>query len=322
MLILLEGTEPSYLKHQVAAAAIRFRRLWGVPILFIRAGKNGEPLPLLLRERRGTARKGIVSAGQKILLLPAWGRRPMAVVRRLVRAGADVQLLPPLTDPWRILEEMERACEAHLPTPVLTTDPARIEEESLRRIEARVPPASVLGVSELERKVILRMVHATADVSISREIRFSRTAVESAIASLRQRKPIFTDVRMAQAGISRRLGNEVFCPMEEPGVAEGAKQAGITRSAFGMRQAAEKMEGAIVAIGNAPTALLELVRLVEEGKARPALIVGVPVGLIQAVEAKRLLAGQSRVPYLTNLSRRGGTPMAVSAVNALIGLAG
>jgi precorrin-8X/cobalt-precorrin-8 methylmutase len=130
---------------------------------------------------------------------------------------------------------------------------------------------------------------------------------------------------MVQAGISRslleRFGGNVRCYMTDPDIAERAKAEGTTRAIQCMRKAAREAPGTIYAIGNAPTALLELVRLIEDGEAQVSLVIGVPVGFVSAAESKERLTEQGLVPYITNRGRKGGTPVAVSIANALLRMA-
>ncbi len=154
---------------------------------------------------------------------------------------------------------------------------------------------------------------------------FHPRAVEAGIAAIRKSAHVVADVQMIQAGISAaylaEFGGRVLCYMADPDVATKARAEGTTRAIQCMRKAAREAPGAIYAIGNAPTALLELVRLVEDGEANPALIIGVPVGFVSAAESKEQLRRQGLVPYITNRGRKGGTPVAVSITNALLRMA-
>ncbi len=145
------------------------------------------------------------------------------------------------------------------------------------------------------------------------------------MAAIRKGCDVVADVQMVEAGISAHLlgtfGGQVRCYMADPEVAETAKAQGTTRAIQAMRKAAQQAPGAIYAIGNAPTALLELVRLTEDGEAEVSLVIGVPVGFVSAAEAKDRLREQVLVPYITNRGRKGGTPVAVSMTNALLRMA-
>jgi len=200
--------------------------------------------------------------------------------------------------------------------------PDAIEAESFRIIEAEMGPHDF---SMLEWPIVQRAIHATADFELGRSLIFHPRAVEAGIAAIRKGTNVVADVQMIQAGISAgylaEFGGRVFCYMADPGVAQKARAEGTTRAIQCMRKAAREVPGAIYAIGNAPTALLELVRLVEDGEANPALIIGVPVGFVAAAEAKERLCGQGLVAYVTNRGRKGGTPVAVAITNALLRLA-
>ncbi|MBZ0169421.1 MAG: precorrin-8X methylmutase [Kofleriaceae bacterium] len=179
--------------------------------------------------------------------------------------------------------------------------------------------------SVLEWPVVQRVIHSTADFDLGSSLVFHPRAIEAGIAAIRSGCDVVVDVRMVQAGISaallERFGGHVRCFMADPDVVELAKVNGTTRAIQCVRKAAQKVPGAIYAIGNAPTALLELVRLIEDGEASVSLVIGVPVGFVAAVESKEQLRTQGLVPYITNHGRKGGTPVAVSIVNALLRIA-
>lgn len=199
--------------------------------------------------------------------------------------------------------------------------PDQIEARSLAIIESLLPP---LNCSPEEREVIKRIVHAVGDPEIARHVFLHPQAVAAGLEALRRGRPIFTDVQMVAVGIHRGLAGRLGCPIQcmtkEPKIAERARVIGITRAIAALRHYAPRLEGAIVAIGNAPTALLALLDLADAGQAAPALIIGVPVGFVAAAEAKAELT-RRRVPYLTVEGTRGGSAMAVAAVNALLRLA-
>jgi precorrin-8X/cobalt-precorrin-8 methylmutase len=201
--------------------------------------------------------------------------------------------------------------------------PDAIEAESFRIIDAEMGPHDF---SAVEWPVVQRAIHATADFELGRSLVFHPRAVEAGIAAIRKGADVVADVQMVQAGISAaslaEFGGRVLCYMADPDVAARARAEGTTRAIQSMRKAAREAPEAIYAIGNAPTALLELVRLVEDGEAAPSLIIGVPVGFVSAAEAKEQLRQQTVVPYITNRGRKGGTPVAVSITNALLRIAG
>jgi len=177
-----------------------------------------------------------------------------------------------------------------------------------------------------QRAVVRRMIHATADFDFAANARIGPGAVLAALRAFRAGAPVVTDVEMLRAGVRRDLaaplGVLTLCAIDEPGTAALAGRDGLTRSASGIRRlAARAGDGAVVAIGNAPTALEETVRLVEQGGWRPACVIGIPVGFVGVEDAKRRLLGQSLVPFVTSLGRKGGTPVTAAVVNALLDLA-
>lgn len=202
--------------------------------------------------------------------------------------------------------------------------PEQIETRSFEIIDGMFP--------EMERDrpewpVVRRMVHAAGDPSIAGVIKVHSGALEAGVGALLAGRPILTDVRMLSAGINRgmtsALGCEVVCAVDLTAVAELAREMGITRSAAAMRRMASRMAGAIVAIGNAPTALFELLGCIRSGSPTPALVVGTPVGFVGAAEAKEALVAsdQLSLPYITVTGTRGGSPIAAAAVNALLRMA-
>ena len=169
--------------------------------------------------------------------------------------------------------------------------------------------------------VVKRVIHTTADFDYRENLVFSEHAVEKGIEALRGSCHIVTDTHMAMAGINKtilgRLGGEVHCFMADPDVAEEAKNRGITRAAVSMERAAALDKPCIFAIGNAPTALMALKDLMDAGKVRPALIIGVPVGFVNVVESKERIIGCD-VPYIVARGRKGGSNVAAAICNALL----
>jgi precorrin-8X/cobalt-precorrin-8 methylmutase len=198
-------------------------------------------------------------------------------------------------------------------------NPEAIEAESFRIIAEELGEHSF---SPDEFAVVQRAIHSTADFEFARTLRFAPGAIRSGIEAIRAGRSIVADVQMIQAGINKtglkKFGGEVYCFISDDDVVAAAKESGLTRAIMSMRKAARQLPGAMYAIGNAPTALLELLKLA--GDAQPSLVVGVPVGFVSAAESKEELA-QTQLPYITALGRKGGTPVAVSIVNALIRLA-
>jgi precorrin-8X/cobalt-precorrin-8 methylmutase len=172
--------------------------------------------------------------------------------------------------------------------------------------------------------IAVRVIHATADFDFVNNLSFHPQAVHSGIQALREGGCIVTDVKMVYAGISQKFldktGASKVCDIQHPAVIRTAKAAQETRAIMSMRRNADLLEGGIAAIGNAPTALFEVIRLVKEQKIKPALIVGVPVGFINTVESKEALRSID-TPYITSLGRKGGSSVAVAIINALLHLA-
>ena len=165
------------------------------------------------------------------------------------------------------------------------------------------------------RQIIRRVVHATADISFARTMRIHPQAVERGRRALAEGKPILCDVKMLQAGMTKVRG-EILCAIGQPEAAALAQAQGGTRAAAAMELLAPRLEGAIVAVGNAPTALWKVMELARQGGPRPALVVGLPVGLVGARESKQALL-ESDLCYITNVGPRGGSPVAAAAINAL-----
>ena len=196
-------------------------------------------------------------------------------------------------------------------------DGAAIYAESFATIRAE---ADLSGLSADEARVAVRMIHACGMVEVSRALRFQPGFTAAAQAALRAGAPVLCDAKMVAHGITRaRLpaGNEVVCLLDAPEVPALALRIGNTRSAAALELWGERMAGALVAIGNAPTALFHLLDLLDAGAPRPAAIIGVPVGFVGAAESKAALAADGRVPSLVVTGRRGGSAMAAAAVNAL-----
>jgi precorrin-8X/cobalt-precorrin-8 methylmutase len=168
--------------------------------------------------------------------------------------------------------------------------------------------------------IAVRVIHACGMVEIARDLQFSPGFVEAARRALAAGKPILCDSKMVAHGITRsRLPaeNDVVCTLDHPETPGVARRIGNTRSAAALDLWGERMAGALVAIGNAPTALFRLLELLDLGAPRPAAIIGMPVGFVGAAESKTALAADNRVPLLIVRGRKGGSAMAVAAVNAL-----
>ncbi len=196
-----------------------------------------------------------------------------------------------------------------------------IEAESFRIIGKEIDE-SRFGPMELP--ILKRVIHATADFDFTGNLMFSQGAIERAIDSIRCGGDIITDVHMVEAGINKSIlegfGGSVKCFSRDPDIIELADREKITKTSASLRKAAGLMDGSIVAIGNAPTALSELIRLINGGRAKPAMIIGVPVGFVGAVESKEELIS-SGFQYITCRGRKGGSTVAVAIINALLILA-
>jgi precorrin-8X/cobalt-precorrin-8 methylmutase len=166
----------------------------------------------------------------------------------------------------------------------------------------------------------VRMIHACGMVDLVDDLRYTLDVVESGRAALEAGAPVLCDAQMIASGVTRRrlpAGNEVLCTLSDPSVPALAERMGTTRSAAALELWRDKLPGSVVAIGNAPTALFRLLEILDEGVGAPAAIIGVPVGFVGAVESKVELAKRAPAPYLVVHGRRGGSAMAVAAINAL-----
>jgi precorrin isomerase len=179
-------------------------------------------------------------------------------------------------------------------------------------------------------QIARRMIHTCADFSIINDLAFSSSAIDSAVAALKQGAPIYTDSNMIRSGLSMmRLrsvcksyeAGDLHCHVADEDIADQAKKEGLPRAVFAFRKAAPHLENAIVCFGNSPVGLLECNRMIIEEGLRPALVIGMPVGFVHVVESKEELASLD-VPFIILKGRRGGSPLTVSVVHALCSLAG
>jgi precorrin-8X/cobalt-precorrin-8 methylmutase len=195
-------------------------------------------------------------------------------------------------------------------------DGAEIYRRSFATIRAE---ADLTPFPDDVARVVVRMIHACGMVDLTADVAYSADAVAKARAALEAGAPILCDAQMVASGITRsRLpaGNEVVCTLSDPAVALLAERMGNTRTAAAVDLWGDRLAGAVVAIGNAPTALFRLLELIEAGAPRPAAVLGLPVGFIGAAESKQALA-HSGLEHLVVHGRRGGSAMAVAAVNAI-----
>jgi precorrin-8X/cobalt-precorrin-8 methylmutase len=199
----------------------------------------------------------------------------------------------------------------------LTVQPQEIEGKSFEMITEELGAHSF---TEEQYPVVQRIIHACADFDLGRGVVFHKDAVKAGIKAVRAGKLVVADVQMVQVGISKarieKFGGEVKVYISDPDVMEEAKRLNTTRAIISIRKAIKEADGGIFAIGNAPTALLELIRLIKEGEAKPGLVIGMPVGFVSAAESKEELA-KLDVPFITNLSRKGGSAVTVAALNAI-----
>ena len=199
--------------------------------------------------------------------------------------------------------------------------PEEIDRESLKMVQASLP--RTLELAAREHYVLCRIVRAEGDPDIAPAVRFSPGAVERGLEALKAGSDVVTDVRMVEMGISKALLRDsrisTRCLIDTPEVFRRAQREGTTRSVAAIRELGIFLNGAVVAIGNAPTALLALLDLIDEGKAAPALVIGMPVGFVACVESKDELVKRP-APYITILGRRGGSSAAAATVNALLDL--
>ncbi|MFI6865568.1 precorrin-8X methylmutase [Nocardia sp. NPDC050406] len=197
------------------------------------------------------------------------------------------------------------------------TDGAEIYRRSFATIRAEADlarfPADV-------SQVVVRMIHACGQVDLAADVEFSTDVVAKARAALRAGAPILCDAKMVASGVTRKrlpVDNEVLCLLDDPRVPDLAAALGNTRSAAALELWRDRLDGAVVAIGNAPTALFHLLDMIDAGAPRPAAVLGIPVGFIGAAESKQALAEYGGVEFLTVRGRRGGSAITAAALNAI-----
>lgn len=200
--------------------------------------------------------------------------------------------------------------------------PNEIEKRSFEIITEEL---KALGETDLilpeNELVVKRVIHTTADFEYVKNLCISQDAVAKGIAAIKNGACIVTDTQMARSGINKKklaeFGGEVFCFMSDEDVAQKARAEGTTRATASMEKAASLDRPLIFAIGNAPTALVKLYEMIEEGKIKPELIIGVPVGFVNVVEAKELIL-QTNIPYIVARGRKGGSNVAAAICNAML----
>ncbi len=195
--------------------------------------------------------------------------------------------------------------------------PQQIEDLSFEIIEEE---AGDHGYNGRQWPIVRRMIHTSADFEYIKTIRFNGNAIEKGIKAIQNGCRIFTDTNMARVGIRKKeiqsFGGQVDCLMTDEAVAKKALENGTTRALAAVDMACERIDGGIYVVGNAPTALLRLIELIREKKTHPALVIGFPVGFVNAAESKDELMTLD-YPYITNKGRKGGSNIAASVVNAL-----
>ncbi|MEM7131830.1 MAG: precorrin-8X methylmutase [Chloroflexota bacterium] len=207
-----------------------------------------------------------------------------------------------------------------------TLSPQGITEQSFETIRRELSAANIILPSDTA-PIVERMIHSTADFDFATITRFSTGAVQAGIHALGNGCAIITDVNMIRMGINasrvQQQGGTLHCFVADDDVRQRAAETGHTRSALGIRMAWEQglLQDSIVVVGNAPTALFEIIRLMLEKEVRPALVIGVPVGFINVVESKEAFMKTTVVPWIVTQGRKGGSAVAVAIVNALLRLA-
>lgn len=199
----------------------------------------------------------------------------------------------------------------------ITVQPQKIEGKSFEIIDEEIGEHPFTAE---QYPVVQRVIHSSADFELGKSMLFHPDAVKAGIRAIKNGEKIVADVQMVQAGISKprleKYGSEVKVYISDPDVVDEAKRLDTTRAIISMRKGAKEADGGIYVIGNAPTALLELIRLVKEGEAKPSLIIGMPVGFVSAAESKEELA-KLDIPFITNVGRKGGSTAVVAALNAI-----
>ena len=195
--------------------------------------------------------------------------------------------------------------------------PEKIESTSFDIIDHEAGPHDF---DKSQWTIVRRMIHTTADFEFKETVRFHPQAVAAGIEAIRRGQAIITDTNMARVGIRERelahFGATLKCYISDPGIRDKAAANGTTRAQAAVDAALADMHGGIYVVGNAPTALLRLIELMDSNRARPALVVGLPVGFVNAAESKAELLDMD-VPYITNVGRKGGSNVAAAVVNAL-----
>jgi precorrin-8X/cobalt-precorrin-8 methylmutase len=199
---------------------------------------------------------------------------------------------------------------------------ARTEEAKAIYMKSRTMIQELIGNKTSEDRFRQRCVIATGDLSVADILRFMNDPISAGVKAIKKGAPIFVDINMVKAGITKAGHNsEIICVLDEDQNAEIANKYGITRTSAGFLAARDRLDGSIIAIGNAPSALIMVCKLIEKG-VTPALVIGLPVGFVNAAESKEMLRNlKLSIPSISCVGTRGGTPMAVACVNELVAIA-
>ncbi|HWR25915.1 MAG TPA: precorrin-8X methylmutase [Methanosarcina sp.] len=199
---------------------------------------------------------------------------------------------------------------------------ARTEEAKAIYMKSRTMIQELIGNKTPEDRFRQRCVIATGDLSVADILRFMHDPIPAGVEAIKKGAPIFVDINMVKAGVTKAgHKSEIICVLDEDPAAEIANKYGITRTSAGFLAARDRLDGSIIAIGNAPSALIMVCKLIEKG-VRPALVIGLPVGFVNAAESKEMVRNlKIPVPSISCVGTRGGTPMAVACVNELVAIA-
>jgi len=200
-------------------------------------------------------------------------------------------------------------------------DPIKIEEESFKQIKALT---DLSGFDELQKQVVMRLVHTCGNPEVASQVKISDAAIQAGITALENKQPVFCDVEMVKQGLTKRfLDVEPQCFLNNEMIAEKAKEKNETRTMTAIELWGDNINNGIAIIGNAPTALYRLIENIQQGKAKPSLIIGIPVGFIGAAESKQYLWEQHKelgIECITITGRTGGSALAAGAFNTLVRL--
>lgn len=270
--------------------------------------------------------RACVESGSKRLILHPYFLSPgmhvtkdiPGMIREAEQAypGVEFVYTEPLGIHTKVVQVMmERIKAAHVNAP---------EDIESRSFEILSDEADLSSVPAERLPIVQRVIHATADFEFKQSLQFHPGAVAAGLAAIRAGKNILADVEMVRTGISKkrleRWGGKTVCHIGDDDVARESSRTGRTKAELAVERGLSDDIG-IIAIGNAPTALLKVIELLEKRSGPAPLVVGVPVGFVNALESKALLSTQQQLPFITNLSRKGGTPVAVAIVNALLKMA-